>query len=298
MLYETRHTTTYKYSDSVDFCQNEVHLKPRDIVGMLERRQTLHRANLNVSPAPDISLSRTDYFGNEVTFFSIHETHRELKVTATSLVEVHPFEPPMPELTPPWEQVRDLVRVHSTPAHLEAFQFTLESSYVRIAPSFADYAKKSFPATRPLFAAVADLNQRIYTEFDYDQTATTIATPVDEVLTQRYGVCQDFAHVMLCCLRSMGIPARYVSGYLRNDGEFIGAAASHAWVSVYLPDFGWIDFDPTNNVVPSDGHITIAWGRDYSDVSPLRGVALGGGAHDLDVVVDVKPVSAPIEPAA
>ena len=281
------HITRYWYSGLVSTCHNEVHLTPR-----MRANQTPLEHSLTVVPAPDSIISREDYFGNEVSSFSIHEPHRELIVTARSQAELTPLSPPHLDLSPPWEQVRKEAAARETPASFEAGQFVFESPHIQIATPFAEYAVESFKAGRHFLDGVNDLSQRIFAEFKYDQRATTVSTPVGEVLESKRGVCQDFAHLMIACLRSLRLPARYVSGYVRSDREFTGGDASHAWVSVWCPVFGWQDFDPTNNVMPQGDHLTVAWGRDYSDVPPVKGVALGGGEQVISVSVEVAPVAA------
>jgi transglutaminase-like putative cysteine protease len=278
------HLTRYLYSGRVSMCNTEVHLHPRP-----RENQAILEYELEVNPRPDSLLTREDYFGNQVTFFSIAEPHRELTITSRCLANLEASAPPTLDLSPAWEQAREEVAKRDTPETFEAGQFVFESPSVRIGTPFAQYAASSFAAGRPLLTAVEDLSRRIYTEFQYDRRATTIGTAVDEVLDSRRGVCQDFAHLMIACLRSLGLPARYVSGYLRSGGDFEGDEASHAWVSVWCPVFGWQDFDPTNNVMPRGGHFTVAWGRDYSDVTPVKGVALGGGEQVISVSVDVSP---------
>jgi transglutaminase-like putative cysteine protease len=278
------HITRYWYSGPVSMCHTEVHLHPR-----VRQHQTVLEFSLDVTPTPDSLLSREDYFGNEVTFFSIAEPHRELIITSRCLADLEPSAPPALELSPAWEKVRDEAAKRDTPETFEAGQFVFESPSIKVGAPFAQYAASSFVAGRPLLSATEDLSRRIYTEFRYDKQATTIGTPVDEVLDSRRGVCQDFAHLMIACLRSLRLPARYVSGYLRTGADFAGEEASHAWVSVWDPVFGWQDFDPTNNVMPRGDHFTVAWGRDYSDVSPVKGVALGGGEQVISVSVDVSP---------
>jgi transglutaminase-like putative cysteine protease len=278
------HTTRYWYSGPVSMCHTEVHLTPRP-----RTNQTILEYALEVGPTPDALLSHEDYFGNKVTTFSIAEPHRELIITSRCLANVDAIAPPALELSPAWEQVREEAAKRDTDETFEAGQFVFESPSIGIGAPFAEYAAASFTAGRPFLSAVEDLSRRIYTEFHYDKKATTIGTPVDEVLTSRRGVCQDFAHVMIACLRSLKLPARYVSGYLRTGGDFVGKGASHAWVSAWCPVFGWQDFDPTNNVMPRGDHFTVAWGRDYSDVTPVRGVALGGGEQVISVSVDVSP---------
>jgi transglutaminase-like putative cysteine protease len=278
------HITRYLYSGPVSMCHTEVHLQPR-----ARKNQTILEFALDVVPTPDSMLTREDYFGNEVTFFSIEEPHRELIITSRCLANLENTTPPALELSPAWEQVRDDVARRDTPETFEAGQFVFESPSIRIGAPFAQYAAPSFPRGRPFLTAVEDLSHRIFTEFHYDRRATTVSTPVDEVLDSKRGVCQDFAHLMIACLRSLRLPARYISGYVRTGGDFAGEEASHAWVSVWCPVFGWQDFDPTNDVMPRGEHFTIAWGRDYSDVTPVKGVALGGGEQVISVSVDVSP---------
>lgn len=282
MILRAIHTTRYMYSQPVSICHTEVHLAPR-----AAPRQTVLEHNLHVAPEPDLVLPRTDYFGNEITYFSIHEPHQTLSVTATSLIDLHGANPPEPCLTAAWETALDVVRRRETAEAFEAFQFVFESPRVSLGPEFARYASSSFAPGRPILEGALDLCQRVFHEFDYDPRATTVTTPVVEVLQSRRGVCQDFAHLTIACLRSLGLPARYVSGYLRSTQGAVGAEASHAWVSVYCADSGWVDLDPTNNAMPNGHHVTIGWGRDYSDVSPVRGVALGGGDQIIDVTVEV-----------
>ena len=280
------HTTRYLYAETVSTCHNEVHLAPRP-----RPNQTVEHYELHVSPAPDFSIPRHDYFGNEVTAFGINQVHQELVITARSEVDVDPAPPPSLELSPAWDRVpEELLRL--APEAFEAGQFVFESPLIQTGKDFAAYATASFAAGRRFLDGVNDLSQRIYTDFRYDRRATTVATPVKDVLEARSGVCQDFAHFMIACLRSLHLPARYVSGYVRTAHEFVGGEASHAWVSVWCPVFGWQDFDPTNNVMPQGDHVTVAWGRDYSDVTPVRGVALGGGEQIVSVSAHVATVAA------
>ena len=284
MTFRATHVTTYSYTDPVSICHNEVHLHPRGTA-----RQSVQRSDLKVEPVPNYVHSHKDYFGNSVSYFAIHGAHTKLVVTAESIVDVHPFEPPIAELTPEWEVVRDEVSLHESAETLDAFQYLFESPYVKTGPAFAEYAQLSFTEGRNFLDAAQDLCHRIFVEFKYDKDATSISTPSEQVLLERHGVCQDFAHVMIGCLRSLRLPARYVSGYLRSGPKMIGAEASHAWVSAYCSGFGWLDFDPTNDVMPSGSHLTVAWGRDYGDVSPVKGVAIGGGEQTISVAVGVVP---------
>jgi transglutaminase-like putative cysteine protease len=281
------HVTRYWYSEPVSTCHTEVHLAPRP-----RANQVLLEHSLTVNPAPETVASREDYFGNEVSTFSIHEPHRELIVTSRSQVELTPLSPPHLDLSPSWVQVREEAAARGTPAAFEAGQFVFESPLIQTSAPFGKYAKESFGAGRRFLDGVNDLSQRIFSEFQYDQRATTVSTPVAAVLESKRGVCQDFAHFMIACLRSLRLPARYVSGYVRSDREFTGGDSSHAWVSVWCPVFGWQDFDPTNNMMAQGDHLTIAWGRDYSDVPPVKGVALGGGEQVISVSVEVAAAAA------
>jgi transglutaminase-like putative cysteine protease len=271
----------------VSLCHNVVRLTPRACA-----RQACDRSRLLVDPPPAVLQQRIDYFGNHATFFTVQEPHRRLTVTAESDGAWQLVPEPVPATTLPWEQVRGLLPGDRSEAVLDACQYTFESTHVQTSPELLAYAAPSFPVGRPILEGAADLMTRIHTDFKYDPTATTVSTPVHEVLTHRRGVCQDFAHLQIACLRSLGLAARYVSGYLvtrppPGRPRLIGADASHAWLSVFCPGLGWVDLDPTNDVMPSERHITLGWGRDYDDVSPTRGVILGGGRQTIAVGVDV-----------
>jgi transglutaminase-like putative cysteine protease len=291
--YQIVHATNYFYSEPVPLCQNEVHLKPRDTA---RQRCLAHR--LEIAPQPHKLEECRDYFGNRIQFFTIQDQHSELSVAAHSEVELALAEPPKPGETVPWEHVRDAMRARPANGNLEVRQFVFDSPHVAVGTELADYAAKSFAPGRPWLDAVLDLTGRINSEFIYDPAATNVSTPLDEVLALGRGVCQDFAHLQIGCLRSLGLPARYVSGYLLTTPppgtpRLVGADASHAWLAAWCEELGWVDFDPTNNVVPSLAHITVGWGRDYSDVCPIKGVFVGGGQHSVSVSVDVEPVQAP-----
>jgi transglutaminase-like putative cysteine protease len=239
---------------------------------------------------------RVDFFGNRLSIFTVQEPHRELVVESRSEVDVE--DQPAGKLSDsmPWEDAAALLPRDRSADGLAAYQFGFESPRIRIREDFAAYARESFTARRPMAEALVEFTARMHRDFRFDTKGTNVRTPAEEVFKKRRGVCQDFAHVQIACLRSLGLAARYVSGYLRTypppgKPRLIGADASHAWVSAYCPGLGWLDVDPTNNVVPTDGHVTLAWGRDYGDVSPLRGLVLGGGAHKLRVSVDMEPVS-------
>lgn len=285
MLYRATHTTRYVYGATVSQCQSEVHLTPRRLPW-----QTLMESRIDTTPAPASVESHRDYFGNEVNTFTILESHDRFSTVATSVVDIEP-RPSLVVPNTPWEQVRDEIATHRTAEALEAFEFRCDSPFVATGPELADYARPSFAPDRPLLSAIEDLSRRIHAEFQYTPKATRIDTPLLEALRVKKGVCQDFAHVMIGALRSLRLSARYVSGYLRSRPGYQGAEASHAWVSVFVPGAGWIDIDPTNNVQPATGHVTVAWGRDYGDVAPVKGVALGGGHHIVEVEVHVEPVT-------
>lgn len=286
MRYRIRHSTKYAYSDTVAVCHNLVRLAPRAFGG-----QTLDSYRLIVSPDPSDLAKRTDLFGNRVEFFSIQRAHQTLTMTAISDVEVHE-QPLLPATSPPWETARDSLR---TPGDaIKAYRFAFPSTHVPRNATLREYGAISFTPGRPILDAGRDLTRRIHADFKYDPRATTISTPVLDAFNARAGVCQDFAHVQIACLRSLGLAARYVSGYLRTipppgKARLVGADASHAWLSVYCGPVGWIDFDPTNNCIPTTDHITVAIGRDYADISPIQGVFVGGGSHTMVVSVDVEP---------
>ncbi len=280
MRYRTRHTTTYFYGEDVSLCHNEVRLTPRS-----DADQTLIEFRLDIDPMPESVVSRTDYFGNTATFFCIHEPHRRLEISAESIVEVVPRNEPVFSWSPAWEDARLQTR-----EDIGALQFALDGGFIETSDAFREYAEPSFPPGQSILIGVNELCGRIHADFKYEPKATQVDTPVDVALRSRRGVCQDFSHVMIACLRSMGLAARYVSGYIRSGPDRVGAEASHAWVSAYCPGFGWVDFDPTNNRLAGTGeHVTLAWGRDYTDVSPMKGVMVGGGEHLVNVAVGVVP---------
>lgn len=285
MLYKVRHSTFYDYGDVVPECFNIVRLFPRPIFDQvcLEHR-------LEIVPEPADQIRREDFFGNIIEQFSIHIPHDSLSVTATNRVDVTPRNYPRLKDTPPWE----LIAEQNSKTDLLAAHFSRDSPHIRTNQSIGDYAKLSFTKARPIAEASLDLTRRIFEDFDFDPAATTVSTPVAEVFRKKAGVCQDFAHFQIACFRSLNLPARYISGYLRTvpppgKERLVGADASHAWVSVYCGEAGWFDFDPTNNVMPATDHITIGWGRDYSDVCPIQGVFTGGGKAMMKVAVDVVP---------
>jgi transglutaminase-like putative cysteine protease len=290
MIYKIVHRTTYKYKYPVSMGNHVACLKPRTLL-----HHQLAQNELRIQPPPSTHTERVDYFGNRLSFFTVQEQHKELVVESRSEVIMERNATPWPQQSLNWEAAARLLPDDHSPEGLEAYQFGFESPRIRMRPEFASYALQSFTSGRPMPEALLDLTARIHKDFRFDSKSTNVRTTTEEVFRKRRGVCQDFAHLQIACLRSMGIAARYVSGYLRTypppgKPRLVGADASHAWVSAYCPGIGWLDMDPTNNVVPSNGHVTLAWGRDYGDVSPLRGLILGGGTHTLKVAVDMEPV--------
>ena len=291
MNYQIIHNTQYSYNNVVNLCHNEARLTPRSFA-----QQICTQSKWTIDPEPTSYRQRKDFFGNTVCYFSIQRPHRDLNVTVTSDVEVK--EPQIQvdvakEIG--WEKVYERLYTDQNPEILEIRQYMFDSPMIQKMPELRAYAESSFTMERSLIEAVEELIGRFYNDFTYDPYFTTTATPLAEVIKHRRGVCQDFAHLGIGCLRALGLAARYVSGYIQtippsNDEKLVGADASHAWFSVYLPDIGWIDFDPTNNQIPTNQHITVAWGRDYSDVTPLKGVVFGSGTHELSVSVDCRAV--------
>ncbi|HSK39103.1 MAG TPA: transglutaminase family protein [Arenibaculum sp.] len=287
--YRVRHRTHYAYMGDVTLSHHLLHLGPR-----MHPLQRVHAAEIVVEPAPAVRTAWTDFFGNPATYIEIEQPHRELLIEATVDLTVTGRAGTDPDRTPDWEDVRDTVAGMAG----EPARFAFESVLVRGSDDLAAFARPCFPAGRPVAAAATELMARIHESFAFDPVATTVATPLGEVLASRRGVCQDFAHLAVGCLRSLGLPVRYVSGYLRTlpppgQPRLVGIDASHAWFSVWCGhDAGWLDLDPTNGREAGTDHVTLAWGRDYDDVSPVRGVIVGGGAdHSLSVEVDVEPVA-------
>ena len=290
MTYQITHRTLYDYAAPVAVSQHVARLEP-----LVTDTQSRESFSLKIFPEPTLRKERKDYFGNQLCLFSIQEIHKKLEIITHSRVNVRARKMIDPESSPAWEEVAALFRDPVSPEVVGAYEFVFDSPQVRASFDLADYARKSFGVGTPLLEGVADLNRRIFTDFKYDPKATTVATPLEEVLQKRRGVCQDFAHLGIAFLRSIGLPARYVSGYLRTrppEGKprLVGADASHAWFSVFCPGADWVEFDPTNNCLPGAEHITVAYGRDFGDVSPVAGILTGGGQHEVKVSVDVAEV--------
>lgn len=291
MEYQVIHKTVYEYTDAVTVSHHAARLQP--VNGC---QQTLESFDLKITPHPDRFNERRDYFGNSLAVFSIRERHARLVVKASSRVAVQAMSPPVGALSPKWTEVARRFRDPISPKDSGVYEFCMNSPLVRADAKMAHWALQSFGDGKPLLLGVEHLMGRMFETFIFDSAATEVATPLEVVWEKKRGVCQDFAHIGIACLRSLGIPARYVSGYIRTippEGQtrLQGADASHAWLSVFCPLNGWVDFDPTNNMIPADGHVRVAVGRDFSDVSPLNGVLSGGGNHEVYVEVDVIPLS-------
>jgi transglutaminase-like putative cysteine protease len=287
MKYHVLHGTSYRYSQPVSLCHNQVYLTPRTTF-----QQRCLKSDVDISPIPSCLSGWTDFFGNKVHFFSVEAPYEELNIVARSEVEVYSVPAITPAQTPSWEQVRRQVHSPEDEAALAAAQFCAGSTFIQISAEARDYGVQSFPPGRPILEALLDLTGRIYRDFKYDRNATAVFTRPADVFRSRRGVCQDFTHLQMSCLRSLGLAARYVSGYLVTEPppgkpRLVGADASHAWLSVYCGTAAWVDLDPTNNLIPCMRHITLAWGRDYADVAPIQGVLIGGGHGTLSVAVDV-----------
>jgi transglutaminase-like putative cysteine protease len=284
------HKTQYVYDESVPGTHNVTRLRPRN-----SELQTCLHSELNIHPKPSERRDRVDFFGNNVTWFSVDELHRKLSIEAISEVETTPQTVPKETEGPAWDGFAAAVRARPDGEFLLARQYVLDSPQAPASRELAEYARPCFPAGGSVVKGAIDLTHQIFHDFIFDSYATTVGTPVLEVLRHRRGVCQDFAHLEIACLRSLGLAARYVSGYVLTrpppgQARLIGGDASHAWVSVFIPDFGWLDLDPTNGLAPNGEHITLAWGRDYDDLTPVRGVMIGSRHHALYYSVDVEPL--------
>lgn len=267
--YNITHRTTYTYFEPVSVCHNVLRLAPRNT-----SQQVCRHVAVRISPEPNTVREYEDFFGNKVIYFSIEKEHARLTVDVQSEVDI------VGGVDGIWDSG-------------EIRQFIFETPMTAWNEEIEQYARVSFQPGRPVPEAAGDLMRRIYTDFEFTPGFTTISTPVAVVMKERKGVCQDYAHLAIACIRSVGLPARYVSGYIETVSpagveKLIGADASHAWFSVYEPATGWMDFDPTNNMIPGDQHITIGWGRDYADIAPMKGIILSSGSHGLKVSVDVK----------
>ena len=287
MIYDISHKTLYRYSAPVSQSHHIMHMSPRAF-----ERQVVLRHSLLIEPAPTSRIEAADYFGNPTSRLCIEDEHSELVIHARSTIKVAAR--PLVDLddSQDWQHLAPGLADARAPLDLQVLQFTWPSRHTMPTPEIIDYASASLQPGQPVLAAAWDLTRRMFKDFTFDSSATDISTPISTVLKQRRGVCQDFSHLALACLRAARIPARYVSGYLltrppAGQQKLRGADASHAWISVWAPETGWVDFDPTNGSMPQTEHISIAFGRDYDDVSPISGVLLGGGRHTVSVAVDV-----------
>lgn len=293
MIYQVTHRTTFTYTQPVAISHHVLRLTPR-----AHPQQHCLRSSLTIEPVPSVRSDGKDYFGNPLTHLTIQAPHSKLVVESQNLIDVLKPSPIHVDQSPPWDQVAQHLQGPIEASILEVQPFMYDSPYIMIDDDTYEFALACFPPGRPLLAGVMDLTRLIFQEFTYEGGVTDVSTPIKDVLASRKGVCQDFAHLEIAALRSLGLPARYISGYLltrppEGQEKLVGADASHAWLSTWCPDLGWVEFDPTNNLIPGDEHITLAWGRDYGDVSPINGFMVGGGHHRLQVSVDVSPAPHP-----
>jgi len=289
VTYRVIHRTEYRYQSDVTESYGELHLLPRDLPG-----QVCRESLVRIDPEPNDLRERFDFYGNRTVYFAVLEAHTLLTITAESVIDVAGRQQAMTNVgSQPWEVVRNRLRHDRAGDALEASDFLLDSPMVASSPELLDYVAPSFPPGRPLVDALAELNSRINHDFAFRPGATSVGTSLTELLEGRAGVCQDFALLAVGCLRSLGLAARYVSGYIETypppgRPRLVGADASHAWASVFVPDAGWVDLDPTNDQFVGDRYVTTAWGRDYRDVSPVKGVIYTESTSDgMDVSVDV-----------
>ncbi|HLH11900.1 MAG TPA: transglutaminase family protein [Methylovirgula sp.] len=297
MIYDIHHVTTYEYGSIVTFSHCALRLLPQDGPG-----QKVLATELSIDPAPKEISERACFFGNRVTSMTIETPHQTLVVDASASVEVNRPRSPDAATTPAWERVREAAYASASLTRLSPAHFLHPSRYVPRFPPAQAYAQDFFAPGRPVLEAASEFMRRMRTDFKYDPCATVVSTPLSQAFAQRSGVCQDFAHIMIAGLRGLGLPAAYVSGYIRTlpiGGVPVleGADAMHAWVSLWCgEETGWIGLDPTNALLISDDHIMLARGRDYADISPVAGIISGSGDQDIDVKVDVVPRQSPASP--
>ncbi|MCP1312923.1 transglutaminase family protein [Halomonas sp. 707D7] len=289
MKYTLRHTTRYHYAAPVTLCHSEARVLPRKTP-----HQECGASSLSIAPLPQHQAERRDVFGNRVLYFALEQVHRTLDVTVTTPLNTRALDA-LPERSVAWERIAAQLEADS---RFETQLYRLDSPFIRRSDELAAFARRCFTPRRPLIEAALALNAHVHEQFEYDPSFTTLATPLSEVLANRRGVCQDFAHLMIGALRSIGLSARYVSGYLETEPppgqpRLVGADASHAWLALWVPEWGWLALDPTNGTLAGERHPVLAWGRDYFDVAPLKGVMNGGGHHRLEVEVDVVPLATP-----
>ncbi len=287
--YAISHKTHYDYASPVIQSFHLLHVSPREV-----SHQSVQRHSVIIEPAPTSRESALDYFGNPAVRITLEDEHSELSVTALSAIDIDQVDIPDLEASCRWEDIAERRVGAAAGLNRTVLDYACYSRLAEPTPATAAFARETVQAGASVLTAAHTITQRIFEEFAFDSSTTDVSTPVDQVLAQKSGVCQDFAHLQIAALRALGLPTRYVSGYIRTrppEGQerLVGADASHAWVSVWSPEFGWVDFDPTNNLINSEDHVTIAYGRDYDDVSPISGVLLGGGDHSVSVSVDVAP---------
>jgi transglutaminase-like putative cysteine protease len=289
--YQLTHRTSYAYGSSVDSAQHIAHLRPRAFRG-----QHIGAISIATNPVPALAVGHVDHFGNNIDIYRLDKPHKRFEIEVRAAIEVRFPDPPTAQTTPPWEELRAALNGDGFPVPVEASEFVHESPLVPEVDALRNYAAPSFKPGRPILEAARELTSRIRSDFEYHPGSTDISTPLDEVFAGKAGVCQDFAHVEIAALRAHGLAAGYVSGYIRtvrskDEIGLRGADASHAWVAVWCgSDAGWVHLDPTNDLVAKEDHVVVAWGRDFSDVSPLRGVILGGESHSYGVAVTLVPV--------
>jgi transglutaminase-like putative cysteine protease len=289
--YRVRHYTEYSYNDAVSTCYNRLCLTPLNIPG-----HSCVSSEISIVPIPDEITYRTDFFGNKLVFFSIYKEHMRLKINANSVIQIDTKD--HKELASNenerWRASVQKILLPSDGTH-EIIQYTMPSTYVPFSEPIREFALECFPEDATLWGSCHALMQKIHQTIEFKPGFTTVNTPVESVIKMKKGVCQDLAHLMIACIRNMGLAARYVSGYIETlpppgKPKMVGADASHAWVSVYFPNYGWVEFDPTNNLLPSDKHVITAYGRDYYDVAPMKGIVFNSGEQTLVVKVDVERI--------
>ncbi len=290
MRLRVNHKTTYQYGESASTSHHEARLTPR----ASENQRTLSH-EIEITPRPAVRRGRLDYFGNKTTYFGLTEPHERLEIEARSLVDISLSRDVDLSQSPPWHQVRDCLASDRRRDTLQAYQMAFASTHVQLSDDLGEYCASAFYSDQPILRVAQQLTRQIHRDFAYDPSTTDVYTPIQTLLEKRSGVCQDFAHLLVACLRSRGLAARYVSGYLLTQPppgkpKLVGSDASHAWVSVWVPEQGWFDFDPTNDLMPGEQHVTVAFGRDFDDVTPVRGVIMGGGQHTVQVAVDVESI--------
>ena len=292
MRYNIKHITEYQYQEVVSIGHNRLCLVPLNYYG-----QKCLSSNIIIEPTPDELTYQTDFFGNTLLFISIYKEHDQLEITSESTVEIvdRSNAEKASASSMVWHEFKNQVAINSE-VYADVMQYTLPSLHVPYSQTIREFVLDCFPEGATLWTGCQSLMKKIYSSLDFTPGFTTVNTPVESVLVSRKGVCQDFAHLMIACLRNIGLPARYVSGYIETfpppgKEKLIGSDASHAWVSVYFPEIGWVEFDPTNNLLPSHNHITVAVGRDYFDVAPIKGIIFSSGKQNISVKVDVNRIS-------